>query len=790
MEKYSDFANKNGVAIPIIQRDYVQGAKVNFEKRNKFLSSLLDALLQGTPYEIDFIYGSSDGDEKQHFFIPVDGQQRLTTLALLGWILNQKSSGQYNEQFKELTYTTRPSTEQFCKELFAYQLPENYDTGDGTISSHIKSVPGWFTRRWLFDPSVNAMLDFLDTADEMLKQQKYAGHISEITYRFFNDSPIKFERLDMNALHLNDDLYIKMNARGKLLTPFEHWKAEFEGHLKDPKFSGVYYDKEIPDITGKPTLSEYFEYAIEHDWCDLLWPIAYNRWNELEPEEQRRVLYPRIDEFFMYLFDYISRFMLFASIKDTESELKDKPYKEVRMLYDYEKDKSRIGIYNNVDNVCKLFRILDLFVELNKYGFKKFFGQYFINTKSLERLNTADKFKVNLYDKSVDLFTLCIDNDLDTTTEVILWAVLEWLVQHPNCIKATNADSDMTDYLRIVMGWARGRRQRLTSGLSVSTNLRLDDYYEANQIIVTLANAKNGNELFNVLAATQHKSLSAEREKGQYYNTPKFDVIRELSTCVELYYCFNLLWPSLNVATNINAYVDRFYKFMAQDDVKRIQELNSHGFSGVCPMNYYYFYGQKGKWDYIFTIDKAPKDKNYQNAVNAFTAWMNQEPKLSFKPDQMAYYLDKYPDFIKARYNYQYPGEPCHYFNYVNNEFEIWAVKTFSTNPILGYNVDPYGYVVEKLYKGPNKLFARSENSEHGVLWIGNGMYMECVSDGWEIVLTDRRCTATKQFLNRFKENTDGSFADPQGVFTFNGIILQDLEDRIQTALMFLEVIS
>ena len=44
-EKYNKFAGRNGVAIPIIQRDYVQGADVNFEKRDKFIKKLLAALM-------------------------------------------------------------------------------------------------------------------------------------------------------------------------------------------------------------------------------------------------------------------------------------------------------------------------------------------------------------------------------------------------------------------------------------------------------------------------------------------------------------------------------------------------------------------------------------------------------------------------------------------------------------------------------------------------------------------------------------------------------------------------
>lgn len=788
-EKYSDFASSTGVAIPIIQRDYVQGADVNFEKRNKFITSMFDAILAGKPYEIDFIYGSSDKKDEDIFFQPVDGQQRLTTLALIGWILNQKTSMSYSDKFKPLTYTTRPSTEQFCKEFFAYQLPDGYEV----ISNHIKSVPGWFSDRWLSDPSVNAMLEFLDKADSLLSIEPYVSKIKDMAECFFNNTPIVFELLDMKALHLNDDLYIKMNARGKLLTSFENWKAEFEGHLKT-KFPHNHYEyASIPDDPNKSTLLQYFEYAIEHDWCDLLWPIAYKRWDKLTIEERRKVTYPRIDEFFMNLLDYISRFLYFSSLSNVEEEAEKHKIKEVRMLYDLEKDKSRLAVYEDVGNVIKLFRILDTLVLVKKnFGeFSLFFEKVFISTTSRERLNTV---KVNLFDAaSVDLVTLCFDNKLQATTEVMLWAVLEWLLHHPHCLNDNIAYDSMTDFLRIIMGWARGRRQRLTNGLNVNTNLRLADYYEANEIITSLAKA---SDLFKALAATKQTSLSAEHIKGNFYGTIQYDIIRELSTCVELYYSFNLLIPSLRTATDALSYIKRFYKFMSMDDEKRIRELNAYGFNGVSPMHNHYFYGVKDKWDYIFTI--GPSDKGYSKTLDAFTAWMDKTPRLLFTPDQMAYYIDSYPDFIKSRNNNQYPGEPCHYFIHESNkEFEVWAVKTYSTQPIRGYNVDPYGFTVEKLYDGTHKLIAESDNSTHGLLCINdNDMIMECLQKGWKISLLDRRHKASKNFLSRFTETTDALgnaiYIDSEKQFKFDGAVMLDTpkKDRIQTALSFLKIIE
>ena len=97
-ERYNDFASEYEVAIPIIQRDYVQGADANFEKRDRFLASIFDALLSNGRLEIDFIYGSSDRKDDEKIFQPVDGQQRLTTLALIGWLLNQKVDMRYADK--------------------------------------------------------------------------------------------------------------------------------------------------------------------------------------------------------------------------------------------------------------------------------------------------------------------------------------------------------------------------------------------------------------------------------------------------------------------------------------------------------------------------------------------------------------------------------------------------------------------------------------------------------------------------------------------------------------------
>ena len=71
------------IVIPIIQRDYAQGRTTEkpTEVRKGFVSNLISYLQapEGEIHDLDFVYGTVVDNE----FIPLDGQQRLTTLFLL-----------------------------------------------------------------------------------------------------------------------------------------------------------------------------------------------------------------------------------------------------------------------------------------------------------------------------------------------------------------------------------------------------------------------------------------------------------------------------------------------------------------------------------------------------------------------------------------------------------------------------------------------------------------------------------------------------------------------------------
>ncbi|WP_285489490.1 hypothetical protein [Amycolatopsis taiwanensis] len=65
---------------------------------------------------------------------------------------------------------------------------------------------------------------------------------------------VSFYLLPLDDMESDEDLYIKMNSRGKPLTPFENFKARFE-----------------QDIQHSNRADE-FAHKIDGPWSDLLWP--------------------------------------------------------------------------------------------------------------------------------------------------------------------------------------------------------------------------------------------------------------------------------------------------------------------------------------------------------------------------------------------------------------------------------------------------------------------------------------------------------------------------------------
>lgn len=264
------------VEIPSIQRDYAQGRESKFEVRELFLSALFDYLQENLPNrDLDFVYGSTEKLNGSNKFIPLDGQQRLTTLFLLHWYLANRSGN--IEEFRRLflvqnksrfTYTTRPSSSEFIDALVIndINLGKQLPADDGKSNSLSKTIKdkGWFFLSWTFDPTIQSFLNMLDSIDAKFRNYShYYERLSDL-----KNPIITFLFLDLKEFKLTDDLYIKMNSRGKPLTSFENFKAKLEQFIDE-----LYADESVRfHLNSKQvTYREYFSFKIDTTWADLFW---------------------------------------------------------------------------------------------------------------------------------------------------------------------------------------------------------------------------------------------------------------------------------------------------------------------------------------------------------------------------------------------------------------------------------------------------------------------------------------------------------------------------------------
>ena len=258
------------IEIPIIQRNYVQGNDKTI--RRHFVDYLVKALTQQSPVELDFVYGAERQDTQLtdncapnncapqvgKVLIPLDGQQRLTTLWLLhGYLLALELVNNHPEQLSpeerkaqcqllaRFVYETRQSAKDFCgywlQEVTQRACPELVDKP----SKYLRNC-AWFDPEWEKEGTVTAMLGMLD---EMATKR---AELQAVPYGRLSEC-IRFYYLPIEKFGLSNELYIRMNARGEQLTSFEHFKSSFY--------------KVIQEHQSLSAIKEKMEY----DWVDALW---------------------------------------------------------------------------------------------------------------------------------------------------------------------------------------------------------------------------------------------------------------------------------------------------------------------------------------------------------------------------------------------------------------------------------------------------------------------------------------------------------------------------------------
>lgn len=177
-------------------------------------------------------------------FYPYDGQQRLTTLYFLYLLIyfKFKNYGEIQSFKKKLSYQTRISTNRFIESFLSWILDSkekdniynDFWNKDGKdLKGFIMSQDWFMMTEWNYDVSIINMLSIIVEISRRIKEN--LGDKTGIVNFIDKDknNPFQFDFIYVDDISKSDDLYIKINARGKALSPFENLKSDIDKYWKD-----------------------------------------------------------------------------------------------------------------------------------------------------------------------------------------------------------------------------------------------------------------------------------------------------------------------------------------------------------------------------------------------------------------------------------------------------------------------------------------------------------------------------------------------------------------------------
>lgn len=407
------------IIIPIIQRDYAQGRcdEESSRVRTRFLKSLYAAITE-SPITLDFVYG--DIDEKG-VMTPLDGQQRLTTLFLLHWYAakRDKVEAEEYEFLKNFSYEIRYSARDFCTYLIDFEPSFSM-----AISKEITDQ-SWFPLDWNKDSTIASMLTMLDAI-----QEKFS--VVDGLWKKLKADAISFYFLPIKDMGLTDELYIKMNSRGKPLTTFEHFKAELEHEIKQ-------IDGEICKRIMK---------KIDIEWTDMLWNYRGDD-NVID------------DEFLRYF-----RFICDIICYKNGNTMQGRKLAEFDLLDEYfsaKNDKAN-------DNILLMESFFDVWCSNNLNEQPSCFMTRFISTRH-------ETGKIMIENKP-DLFDDCLRNYADMyggrnrafplNRIILLYAVVVYLQN-----KGKVSEEDFTRRLRVIHNLTRNSEDEISDSTQRSSGNRM-----------------------------------------------------------------------------------------------------------------------------------------------------------------------------------------------------------------------------------------------------------------------------------------------------------------------------
>jgi len=749
------------IVIPQIQRDYAQGRddKSNEGKiiSHDFIIKIIDVLTNdSSSLNLDFVYGYTKKiDQHQIAFIPLDGQQRLTTLWLLHWYLSPKKETERNglkmmsvtdevkNWLKNFTYETRNSSKRFCEELIEEYLPISYN-----VCAAIEDA-NWFMASWQNDPTVVSMLNMLKTIQAVNFDKERAWK------NLFENRKITFDYIDIKSdeFKLTDELYIKMNSRGKPLTLFENFKAQFSEILsaKDTDYVNEKLDYEGTQVT----FQKYFAFKIDSIWTDLFWNFVMAKEKD-------------ISDCFMNFFTYIAQMCYF---KDNTN----------KTATDFKND---FSIFKKKNNTLFLFNTLDFFYNISIDEFNqvntKNINAFFENLFQKDKIDDSYQWQVSLFEyKEINLFEKCLFDDyqFDSRNRIILYC----LVSYADKYNLKEVNNELRYYIRIVRNLLQATRQR--SEITYNTNVRINSFGKYWKVFSQLQETPNVYErlledIDNKDTDIINDALSNEKEKAQIIIDNISDrVIIEAIFKLEENKYFGGLIHNLNPKDNTDdllVWSEFVREIWSCSDDLIIASLISCGFGGFytkyCSLGTMQFWGHRDNWNIILAgqskIDSRLSEplilllnkynkKRISNSVLKTQEILDKIIKEfldSLTERNWQYYFCKYKEYFFDNSNY---------YSCNADEFEYEILGSTGYNPLLSYHINPYVKAVSNILDNTicqeNRCYTRY--SYESCVLLDNGFRLYSKRNGWHIVLLEER-TISDELRKKYNINDQNIFSE------------------------------
>lgn len=764
------------IEIPMLQRDYAQGRDdtKTTRIRERFLTSIFEVLSgEKANLHLEFIYGSA----KNGKFIPLDGQQRLTTLFLLHWYFGfgKLKDGEKSNILKDgekkskFVYETRVSSREFCDMLVNLERKElqNGEKISAQIKDNAKFLPFWEK-----DPTVKSMLNMLDAIHEKANGKNLNKE---------NLNKIDFDFLPMDKYKLTDELYIKMNARGKGLTEFENFKAKFEDLLEKEKFRH---------------LLRYFKNKIDKDWAEKFWEFRDKK-EEENPADSA-------DKAFMSYFYFISEMLFYKEkenfknkIKEKEDEIfkdfenKNEKEKDEHLMhyfkYKFERDwairfwnfkkqnseksvkepfdiffnnemeykdkeadeidiNKALKVYEKQENIVFLFRALNNINQIKEYA-----NKIFSENSEENKICIFDKFKENLSD---ELFQNKKDESKKSENihpKILLFAVIYGINKNID-------DEKLQDILRLVRNISNSAKYHSDGKLDYAPNFRTSAFgwvineiiYKFKKVDYAIRTENSPSEITNemieheniklrLFANKAYKKAIIEFENHKYLKGDLRNFIDENTSLED----FQKSKEAIKEIFELDDYMIASLLLCFKKGKEKIEEFSIQNFYpyyvGQSSSYPKYHFGKKGYWEIILTN----KDNKviFENLIKEFVKQKNIEKIIdNFKNNLITknwvyYFLEYSETFFDKIDNLNINSEFSNVFNWdtwKGEEIKGYDIEKMSGSRISNEHINPYLYAALKDKENVEFKDTKENNSSYAK--IENFIEkLYCLDDGWHI---------------------------------------------------------